>query len=252
MPHPARKIDPKVQAYYDALSPEDRDALDEKLRECVRTLADMRFSVSTGKLDQRFLTPKIVVPRHDWIKEDDDAPDDELDEARDATKGRSKAAGHKLKLGENLKKGESLASYIKSSLGDGKALADFYLGILTLPPRECRKAGIWMNHKIESAKWLAERGWGKVGIDQGEKAPTQINIINYGEAVTQPKPETQAVEVVSRDIVTAESDAGRDKVTAEENPPLGDLVTSIIGSVQDERAVEPSVEEFDIRGDGDV
>lgn len=203
----AKVVDPRVQEWYDALPEQEKLDFNNKLIELNRTLAEMRWSVSTKGLDKRMLFPKVVIPNRQTMPElfdNDDAPEN-FENAKD----KSKASGHRLRIGEKLPEGKDLGSYIKSQLGDGKALADFYIDILAMNSKEARRAGVWMNHKLESAKWLAERGWGKVGTDSGEKAPTTIQIINYGEAPTQPAP---VRENVAEDVLAAaEEDAGKDK-----------------------------------------
>ncbi len=77
--------------------------------------------------------------------------------------------------------------------------------------KECRRNGIWMSHKLESAKWLAERGWGRAGLADTTDRPTTINLINYGDAATQAAPPIQTTQIFTDDkLASAENDSGKD------------------------------------------
>lgn len=181
---PPRKVNEKVQTYYDALSDDDKADLDRRLLDSRRTLADMRLTAK-GTLDQRLLIPKMLVPNKQTT------PDlFEGDDKKSETKDESSST---FKPGDKLPDGMDLGTYIKQQTGDGKALADFYLRLLQLTPRQARKEGVYMNHRIQGATWLGERGFGKVRGDE-EKSSTTINIIDFKNADVADKPHIITIE----------------------------------------------------------
>jgi hypothetical protein len=207
----ARKIDIQVQAMYDALTPEERVAFDERLIRANRRLCDMRIAKSTGKLDERLLIPRDGkrVKNFDWHKK----VKDKLDNDEELTD----VEHHRVFGGEDrtiirpqdgtLREGQDVAAYIRERLSDGKALADFYINILTTPAKDSRKQGVFVNHKLQAAAWLADRGWGKAKGDESEKGVT-INLVNHADMNVAERPPipTHLLEV-KRD---EDNDAGRD------------------------------------------
>jgi hypothetical protein len=236
-----KKVSPDVQSFYDALDEPGKADLDRRMVEAGRTLADLRIARSTGKLDERLLVPKVIVPnKHTTGHERDPDPEDLEDLLGE------KPAGHsaKRKPGEKLPEGKDLAGYIKDQMGDGRVLADFYMDLITMSAKEARKAGVYMNHKLMAAAWLGDRGWGKAkGDNDGEKGIT-INLVDYSGAPTvQPKAiEIETVKAGAKEILTIEGDAGKD------NPASDVVLVTDLNETPDIAAPkEIEVEEFSIR-----
>jgi hypothetical protein len=204
----ARKIDIQVQAMYDALTDDERRAFDERLIRANRRLCDMRIAKSTGKLDERLLIPRDGkrVQNFDWERKAREKPESELtDKEKKALGGEDKTVIRPLD--GKLKEGQDVAGYIRERLADGKALADFYINILTIPARDSRKQGIFVNHKLQAAAWLADRGWGKAKGDESEKGVT-INLVNHADMTVPDRPALPATLLeAKRD---EDNDAGRD------------------------------------------
>jgi hypothetical protein len=207
---PPRKVDPKVQSIYDAFTDEERVEFDERLAKAGRRLSDMRIAKSTGKLDERLLIPKAKQSANfNWHKKLNDkimrgeelTPDERL-------KMFGPSVIPEVKRSTELPKGKDIAGYIQDSLGGGRALADFYLHILDMDMVDARRAGVFMNHKLQAAAWLADRGWGKVAGDMGGEKGITINLVNHAEVNTPERPPISAAAIESRP--DNDNDAGRD------------------------------------------
>jgi hypothetical protein len=207
----ARKIDIQVQAMYDALTDEERRAFDERLIRANRRLCDMRIAKSTGKLDERLLIPRdgkrvanFDHKRTIRQKHENGEPLTER-EIQSTFGGEDKTI---IRPAEgSLKEGQDVAAYIRERLADGKALADFYINILTISHRDSRKQGVFVNHKLQAAAWLADRGWGKAKGDESEKGVT-INLVNHADMNVPDRPALPATLIETRR--DEDNDAGRD------------------------------------------
>jgi hypothetical protein len=201
-----RWIPGKVQAVYDAMSDDKKAEFNDLLQKASRTLADMRVT-KKGEFDKRLLTPsKVIVPHNNKRASDGryipkDIVDDDDDD--DETKEKSSWCRAGIKLGDKLPEGKDLGAYIKEKLGDGKVLADFYINVLQLTGKTARKAGVYMNHKLQAADWLGNRGWGRVKGDE-EKAAIQINVVDYANANVPSAPKIVSV------ATKIDADIGRD------------------------------------------
>lgn len=212
-----KKVDPQVQSYYDSLTDEQKADLDKRIYDAGRRLCDMRWSKSTKTLDQRLLIPRAVrVAAGSWKR----TVNEKIQNGEPLTRRERYAAfgkeglsttseqpvGRQLK-GEKLPEGKDIAAYIRDSLGDGRALADFYIELLSLSAIEARKRGVFMNHKLMAAAWLGDRGWGKAKGDENEKGIT-VTIVNHSDVNVPERPAIapQALEAVQLE----DNDAGRD------------------------------------------
>jgi hypothetical protein len=213
----ARKIDPAVQAYYDALDDAQKADLDRRMVEAGRTLADLRIARSTGKLDERLLVPKVIVPNKFTNGHTrDKSPNGDIEDDEPETEDKP-AGSAKRRKGEKLPADKDLAAYIKDELGDGRALADFYIDIVTMTNKQAKKAGVWMNHKLQAAAWLGDRGWGKAkGDDDGVRGIT-INLVDHsGVDVVKPPLNVNMDEShTQRTALPIEKDVPRDNPRSE-------------------------------------
>lgn len=216
----AKKVNPEVQAYYDGLDEDGKTDLDRRMVEAGRTLADLRWAASTGKLDQRFLMP-IKVPnsqpagglnRARYTDAELDACDPDPEVGGDSLPHSGGGFAGKRRKGEKLPEGKDLAGYIKDELGDGRALADFYIDIVTMSAKHARKSGVFMNHKLAAAQWLGDRGWGKAKGEDGDSKGITINLIDHSGAPVPAGPKVVMVEQNEmKQALIVDHDAGKDR-----------------------------------------
>lgn len=245
-----KEAHPDVARYYLALTDDERHVLDIRMKAAGRRLADMRFSKSTGKLDERLLVPLgSFVGRLKDKPRNDDGTLVKSDETPDkiTRRGRPRTAGIAMRrmAGKGLREGQTLADWIKENTSDGVELADFYLSIMRMGPKDARNAGVFMSHKLQAANYLVERGWGKPKGDDDEKKQIQINVTNYSEANPPPPPVRQEVIETTR-LADAEPDVGTDKPVDFAELDLVDFTTT---GEQGHPMSDKEVEEFDLSED---
>ncbi len=213
-----KKTDERVAAYYLGLTDDERQTLDGRLEAAGRKLTDLRLTAK-GTPDERLLVPiatyKEMAGRLRSRQRNKDGtvvkfgiPPDEL-----SRKGMTKAAGlASRRYSKRLEQGQTLQTFIQKELSDGLELAHFYIDIIRMRPEDCRKSGVFMNHKLNAATWLGERGWGKPKGDDEKSGQFTINVVNHAEALTQPPPVKVIAAEVETSDVSAESDVGKDEL----------------------------------------
>lgn len=211
------RVNPQVQAWYDGLTPDERVEFDQRLVRASKTLSDMRWSKSTNALDQRLLVPRVPRGPKPKRKRHEHLPIEEMDD----TPGD---AGQKKPRKAKLPDGMDLAGYIKDTLGV-RALADFYIDLMNLSPKEARKRGIFMNHKLMAAAWLGDRGWGKPKGDETDKGITVL-VVNHADTAVPERPPIR-VEAIESKPEVLDADVGRDENQTKALPEPTDIDVEI-------------------------